>query len=575
MSDITTLRKKAEAIQTALNDLILEIELLEIEQVAKDNNLKPAVVDAPPPPKSLVGLSSFLATSAETIDLPGARKMAGVEKPMPANIGYALGQVPPKATSELDVALGRVPSEPVEESIVLSPEQKEVIDRVVNGTEHFFITGNAGTGKSVVLTELVKRLSWGSTVTLAPTGKAAVHVNGMTIHSFFGLKPEALSPDKIHELPDDSKDKFKSLRMIIIDEISMVRADLMDAIDVFMRKNGNDASRPFGGCRMIMIGDLFQLAPVSSEDEVKHWLEDRYGINTPYFFHAAVWRETPLITCELKTIFRQKDPVFTNTLNLIRNGKANNADLNLINHRTNAAFKPPSNEVWVTLTTTNSAADVANQTMMDELPGEPTIFKADVIGDFKLSDSPTDAELKLKVGAVVMFIKNNRAAGYINGTMGRITSVKPLKVEITNEEGESQFEVEVSKATWDQITYDYDRKERKIVKHVKGQFIQIPLKLAAAITIHKAQGLSLSRVIVDLGHKAFAAGQTYVAISRARTLAGLVLRRPVYMKDLIISPEVQAFLAGRPIAQPRPVSDQLMLEIPDSPAKPAEKIDAA
>jgi len=484
---------------------------------------------------------------------------------MPANIGYALGQVPPKAPS----------AAPVKEEITITPEWQAVIDKVLHGSGHIFITGNAGTGKSTLLQLLIDKLAWGSTAIVAPTGVAALRVNGMTIHSFFGFGAHALEADKIMEVPDDRKLKFKAVKLLFIDEISMVRADLMDAIDIFMRKNGNDANRPFGGCRLVMIGDLFQLPPVSKEDQEKQWLEDRYGTNTPYFFHAEVWRDTPLEICELTTIFRQKDPAFTKVLNLIRNGKADNADMHILNERARRDFKAPVNETWITLTTTNKDADAANAQMMADLPGEPTVFKADIIGEFELKNSPTDEELKLKVGAIVMFIKNNRAEGYVNGTMGRVTSVEPLTVEITNEEGVPGFEVEVAKATWEQITYEYDPIEKKLTKHVKGKFMQIPLKLAAAITIHKAQGLSLSRVVVDLGQRTFSAGQAYVAMSRARTLGGLVLRRPIYMRDLINSTEVIAFMAGRPIARPKPKSGQLMLEIPDSPAKPAEKTDAA
>lgn len=444
------------------------------------------------------------------------------------------------------------PAPEPEAPLTITPEWQAVLDELNNGADDVFITGGAGTGKSTLLNHFVTSYR-GAAAIVAPTGVAALRISGQTIHSFFGFGAHALSPEDVPSLSDSRRAKYKALDMLIIDEISMVRADLMDAIDRFLRLNGRDSNRPFGGCRLVMIGDLFQLPPVSKEANEKKWLMQRYGTETPYFFHAEVWRHRPIKICNLTTIFRQKDETFTNALNAIRKGAMTADHLKLINSRVNPLFVPPQNELWLTLTTTNASADQSNQKMLKSINAPAVTFEADVVGDFDLKNAPTDEYLELKPGAAVMFIRNDPDGNWVNGTMGRVVTVAPLEVEVNGTVHE------VEPVTWESIAYDFDEKARKLVKTVKGKFIQIPLKLAAAITVHKSQGLSLDRCIIDLGHGAFASGQAYVGLSRCRSLEGMVLRRPLRESDLITSTEVQAFMAGKPIARPAVLTQQAML----------------
>lgn len=449
----------------------------------------------------------------------------------------------------LDKQRGELSSPPavlVDEPLILNTEWLAVLDLLNNGTEHIFVTGEAGTGKSTLLKHFTDHFS-GNCAIVAPTGRAAILVGGQTIHSFFKFGAHAMDPDDVQALSDDRKAKYRALDVLVIDEASMVRADLMDQIDLFLRKNGRDKTKPFGGCRVVLFGDLFQLPPVAREKDEKRWLEQRYGTTVPYFFHAACWRETPLKICELTTIFRQKEPAYTAALNAIRRGAVTPDHLKLINSRVNMAFRPPPGELWITLTTTNAAADQANQAMLRALNTPPKVFDAVISGDFNLRDAPTDERLELKPGCPVLFIRNGakaRGEPWANGTLGKVLSTNPLRVEVDGQP------CQVEPATWESIAYDYDAKRRKLTRTVKGEFSQVPLKLAAAITVHKAQGMSLDNVIVDMGYGAFAAGQAYVAISRARTLNGMVLRRALDSSDLITSTEVQKWLKGELIARP-------------------------
>jgi ATP-dependent exoDNAse (exonuclease V) alpha subunit len=448
---------------------------------------------------------------------------------------------PPKVETVKDV---------VKQELVINDEWKAVLNLLHNGREHIFLTGGAGAGKSTLLEHFVEHY-YGVYAILAPTGVAALRVGGQTIHSFFGFGIGPMTKDEIRELPDDRKLKFKALQTLIIDEISMVRGDLMDAIDWFLRLNRERPDKPFGGVRLLMVGDPYQLPPVAKDGKEREYLQQQYGTDTPYFFHAAVWRETALKTCALTTIFRQKDPLFTDALNAIRSGTVTPEHMKLLNARVRPGFEPPVDELWLTLTTTNNAADMANQRMLAALKTQPKTFEAVIGGEFDLKNKPTDESLILKPGLAVMFIRNNRSKGYVNGTLGKVVSVEPKLV--IDAQGN---EIEVDTETWENVVYEYDKNTKKLTKTVKGTFKQTPLKLAAAITIHKSQGLSLDRVIIDLANGAFASGQTYVALSRCRTLEGLVLRRPVQERDLITSLEVQAFMSGKPIAKP---SGQLSL----------------
>jgi len=474
-----------------------------------------------------------------------AAKPAQVEPPKLALVAPQ----PPK----IEVIQPKPPEPPkVEEPLVINDEWKTVLELLNHGSEHVFVTGDAGTGKSTLLKHFTDNFD-GVAAILAPTGVAALRVGGQTIHRFFGFGAHALEDDDIQTVSDTRREKYRAVDLLIIDEISMVRAELMDAVDKFLRKNDRNASKPFGGARLVMFGDLFQLPPVSKEKDEKKWLMGRYGTDMPYFFHAEVWRETPPKLCQLTTIFRQKDPAFTDALNAIRRGTSTEDHLKLINSRVDRGFQPPagSGDLWLTLTTTNAGADINNRNMLAAIQSDPRFFQATVTDAFDLKDAPTDERLELKVGAAVMFIKNNPGV-WVNGTLGKVHSLDPLTVDI-----KGRIE-EVTPETWEKIVYELDEKTKKLRKSVQGKFTQIPLKLAAAITIHKSQGLTFDHSVIDLGYGSFAAGQTYVALSRCRTLDGMVLRKPVQERDLIVSEEVQKFMKGEPIARPAVAAGQLL-----------------
>lgn len=431
------------------------------------------------------------------------------------------------------------------EQLVINDEWQRVLDLLNNGDGHVFITGDAGTGKSTLLQYFVQHCRKNVAI-VAPTGVAALRAGGQTLHSFFRFGAHAMENDDISRISDDKwRQKYERLDILVIDEISMVRADVMDAVEKHLRVNGPKTGRPFGGVRLIVIGDLYQLPPVSKENNEKKYLISRYGTDTPYFFHAECWRDAAPKIVELTTIFRQKDPAFTAALNAIRRGTVTPEHLMLINSRVDPKFVPSlTGDLWLTLTTTNHAAEQANIKMLSSLPGSARYFDAKVVGDFNLKDAPTAEHLELKPGAVVMFIRNNPEGGWVNGTLGKVLEVEPLIVEVKGEEKEVEPE------TWEKIQYEWDESKKKLTKNIVGKFTQIPLKPAAAITIHKSQGLSLDHAIIDLSHGAFASGQAYVGISRLRSLDGMVLRRALKESDLITSQEVINFMTGKPIARP-------------------------
>lgn len=441
----------------------------------------------------------------------------------------------------------------VDEPLTINDEWTRVLDLLNNGTENLFITGEGGTGKSTLLRYYVDRAEHNVAI-VAPTGIAALRVNGETIHHFFGWGGGIIDDDDIRRIEDKRRGKYTKLHTLIIDEISMVRADLMDAIDKFLRKNVQ-ANKPFGGVRIVAFGDLFQLPPVIGDNpDERRYLKHHYGTEETFFFHAKCWRETQPKIVELTTIFRQKDPVFTGALNAVRQGIVTPEQLAIFNARVDQHFIPPVDELWMTLTTTNAAADKANQRMLAELPGLPTTFSATFDGDFidkngkpKFKEFPTDHELRLKPGASVMMIRNdNEHHRWVNGTMGKVLQVAPLMVEVKG------LQCVVEPVTWEKLSYEFDEKTQKLTKVVIGRFTQVPIKLAAAITIHKAQGLSMDRAIIDLSSGTFASGQAYVGLSRLRDLNGLKLRRALTERDLIWSEEVKRFMRGEPITRPEP-----------------------
>ena len=442
------------------------------------------------------------------------------------------------------------------DSIALGSEQKRVYD-IMNGThENLFITGKAGTGKSVLLQYFVKHTSKQVAV-VAPTGVAALNVGGQTIHSFFSMGFDIQDPDDISQVTDmgyKKREILNGLQTLVIDEISMVSADIMDMIDAKLKYARNN-QKPFGGCQIIAFGDLYQLPPVVPSGQATRYMEDRY--TTTYFFGADEIRNYPFKIIELQHVFRQKDPVFIDILNQIRLGKTSKAVLDDIN---SCCVLPPKDEKYITLTGDNATANRINREKLDALPSKEFIYTGRVTGDIKQSSMPTDLNLHLKVGAHVMMIKNDRTdntsndkrkkARWVNGTLGVISQLTDngIKVEIN---GVSHW---IDKEVWEKYQYSYDASTKSLNKDVVATFSQYPIKLAYAITIHKSQGQTYDAVKVDLTKGAFAAGQTYVALSRCRSMSSLYLTSALKREDIKVSQEVVNYMKGR-IVEPSEKTD--------------------
>lgn len=420
----------------------------------------------------------------------------------------------------------------------LSPTFLAALDLLENSSDSLFITGRAGTGKSTLLTHF-QQTSSQNLVILAPTGVAAVNVKGSTIHSFFGFKPD-ITLEKAWSLGAKAKkpDLYRNLDCLVIDEISMVRADLLDCIDAFMRRVcGN--THPFGGKRLIAFGDLYQLPPVVTREEA-HIFASRY--TTPFFFSADVLSRLSLTLVELPHIYRQSDPDFIAVLNAIRENKLLPHHLSLLNSRVSPDYAPPPEEYLIHLTGTNRDAETYNTYQLASLDGEAEIFTAVSTGKFDRRTEPAPRELTLKRGAQVMLTSNDREKRFINGTVGRIEDMGRANgapvISVRLHNGKL---VDIGPNTWEMFHFDYSSRSRKIVSEVAGTYTQLPLMLAWGITIHKAQGKTFERIIIDLP-RSFAHGQTYVALSRATSLAGIILRRPLTPRHVIMDPVVTHWL---------------------------------
>lgn len=409
---------------------------------------------------------------------------------------------------------------------------------------NLFITGKAGTGKTTFLRRLKDESSKNIAV-LAPTGIAALNAGGTTIHSFFQLSLSPYVPGVGQagvksRFDRYSKAKIKMIRaldMIVIDEISMVRADIIDAIDWKLRKYRNP-SLPMGGVQLVMIGDLQQLPPVVKDDEWK-LLSSHYS--SPYFFDSQVLRNTPYETIELTKVFRQTDTEFIGILNAIRENRADSGVLRRLNERYIPDFNPPEKDRYIHLMTHNNQARQYNDEQMRRLGGKEHRFEAKIEGEFPETLYPADKSLILKEGAQVMFIKNDSSGSrlYYNGLIGKILSISKEKILVESEESEAP--IPVTCETWENSEYNLDAKEGKLNEKVIGRFTQVPLRAAWAITIHKSQGLTFDRAIINAS-AAFAHGQTYVALSRCRSLGGLVLERPLSSASIICDGTVTDFI---------------------------------
>ena len=411
-----------------------------------------------------------------------------------------------------------------------------------------FLTGKAGTGKTTFLKHIVAGCSKRLAV-VAPTGVAAVNAGGVTIHSFFQLPlcpylpdvkelvTEYQMPEKNRSLRKDRVKILRTLELLIIDEISMVRADILDAIDATLKRyRKND--RPFGGVQLLMIGDVQQLPPVVTESE-KPFMDQVYP--SPFFFNSRAFRKLGYIVIELNKIHRQRDAEFTSMLNDIRTGNPSDQTLERLNRRLDPGFDPPSGEYWIRLTTHNHQSDAINREKMDALKGKSMIFKAEIDGNYPESAYPAETELRLKKGAQVMFTRNDTSGNsmYFNGKIGTVTSLYP-EIIVTDENGN---EIIVNQEKWDNVRYEINPETQEIQAVNDGSFTQYPLRAAWAITIHKSQDLTFDRVIIDAG-RAFSFGQVYVALSRCRSLEGIVLTTPITRRCTFRNTEVAIFENG-------------------------------
>lgn len=419
--------------------------------------------------------------------------------------------------------------------IQLNTEQIAAFKRIETTNHNFFITGKAGTGKSVLLQYFMANSSKKVAV-VAPTGIAAITIGGQTIHSFFGLKPclqNTLNKQEIN-LNAATKKILSNIETLVIDEISMVRCDIMDMMDAKLRKAKNRPDVPFGGCQIVAFGDLYQLAPVMEKDDtVRKFLSDVYG--SEFFFAAPGVKQNPFRIIELKTVHRQKDMDFINILNGVRVGKNDSSILNKINARN---ITPPPNARYITLTAKRSAADKVNIAKLNMLSTQEHTYHGNVNGGFKADETPTDISLRLKVGAQVMMINNDNQKRWSNGTLGVVSALGSDKIQVDIKGTKYWIEPE----TWHKYHYKYFDAQPVIRKTVVGTFEQFPIKLAYAITIHKSQGRTFDSVMLDYsaGH-AFSAGQTYVALSRCKSLNGLYLQEKLVPSDIKVQKEIVDF----------------------------------
>jgi ATP-dependent exoDNAse (exonuclease V) alpha subunit len=419
--------------------------------------------------------------------------------------------------------------------VTLSSEFKAVLDQLEYSHDNFFITGRAGTGKSTLL-QLFRKTSRKKIAVLAPTGIAALHVRGQTIHSFFGFPPRMLNQKEIEKRKN--RRLYTSLEMIVIDEISMVRADLLDNIDYFLRIN-RETDLPFGGVQMIFFGDLFQLPPVVSTSFEREYFQTRY--ESPYFFSSDVVRQNPVQIIELHRIYRQEEKLFIQLLDNIRMATLEYEDFELL--QTRCVALPTDKSFYITLCTRNDLANRINEEELRAIDVPSFAYTAKVEGEFVPQNFPTELHLSLKAGAQVMFIRNDIEKRYVNGTIGIITELNYdiVRVCIKDALGEARY-IEVERQTWEMIRYEPDPQHAgQILAKVIGTFTQYPLRLAWAMTIHKSQGKTFDRVIIDLGGGAFESGQTYVGLSRCRTLDGIILKQQVKSKDIILDPRLVEF----------------------------------
>lgn len=411
-----------------------------------------------------------------------------------------------------------------------------------------FLTGKAGTGKSTFLKYLCQHTKK-KLVVLAPTGIAAINAGGNTLHSFFKLPFYPLLPDdpnlslhdgKIHSFFKYTKEQRKLLKeveLIIIDEISMVRADIIDTVDRILRVYSGNMREPFGGKQLLLVGDIFQLEPVVKSDE-RDILSRFYS--TPYFFSARVYREMQLVSIELRKVYRQNDDIFISVLDKIRNNQAGSSELQLLNTRYGIEMPNKHKDMYITLAARRNTVDFINEKRLSELTTDPFTLQGNIDGDFPENSLPTLLNLELKEGAQIIFIKNDMQKRWVNGTIGIVRGFNEENglLYILTDDGR---EVGVEQEVWNNVRYSYNEEKKEVEQEILGSFTQFPVRLAWAITIHKSQGQTFSNVVIDFTGGVFAGGQTYVALSRCTSLDGIILKYPIQRSDIFIRKEVIEF----------------------------------
>ena len=426
-------------------------------------------------------------------------------------------------------------------------EFQDALQLITHTRQSVFLTGKAGTGKSTFLKYICNHTRK-KYVVLAPTGIAAINAGGVTLHSFFKLPFRPMLPDdpdlslshgrifEFFKYPKEKRKIIAEVDLIIIDEISMVRADIIDCVDRILRVYSGNMRLPFGGKQLLFVGDVFQLEPVVPSDQ-KEILSLFYA--SPFFFSARVFKDINLVPIELQKVYRQTDPVFINVLDRIRNNAARKQELDTLNGRYFPSFEPQNEDMYITLATRRDQVDFINEKKLAELPGEEYVSVGKIEGDFPESSLPTQLNLSIKEQAQVIFIDNDYERRWVNGTIGMVSGIDENgNVYVLLESGVEHL---VEPTSWRNYKYKYNEKERRIEEEIVGTFEQLPIRLAWAITVHKSQGLTFSRVVVDLTGGVFAGGQTYVALSRCTSLEGLVLKSKISSRDIFIRKEIVEF----------------------------------
>jgi hypothetical protein len=414
-------------------------------------------------------------------------------------------------------------------------EQQKAFDLVANTNTCLFITGKAGTGKTTFIKRIQEEINKNFLV-LAPTGIAAIAVGGQTMHSFFGFPFQTMGPHTRLDVLPEKKALLREVDTIIVDEASMVRSDMVDGMDRYLRM-AFETNMAFGGKQVVFVGDLFQLPPVVKQGSADaEMLRDLYGPGLPFFYKAFVLKRMNLPKIEFQKVYRQSDEDFLTILNKMRNGEVKSEELALLNEH--VGTEENNEDFSVTLTSFNYMAEKINEQKLNEIKEEEFLYRAEIKDEFKNNDAPVPEVLRLKVGAQVIFCRNNPNSGYMNGTIAKVSALEEDKILVRLENG---GEIEVHKVSWENVESKYNRDTRKMESTIIGSFTQYPIKLAWAITIHKSQGMTFDRMHFDLSRGTFQAGQAYVAISRMRSLDGLTLSHPIMPHHIMQNPEVRAF----------------------------------